>query len=260
MTAFDAYDPDDADHAYDASADLLNVLRASCAGQRLAARLLPAVDGATRSEAAAPHADRPGSDRAERPDQSRHRPLSEGRSPTAALSGPVEGQPWRAPADPLAAWLSIHDGMVHSGLKARLLSGGGVFTTVDPDGLARALEASNRFRRDTRLGGLLHDRKISFREVARTDSLHVVIDGNKVWTHIDRISPLNLDPEHAGHYSPLGILAHNVAGVGDDLILRLRRRQGGRPVGPYPTVSRPQPAESRPRTALSRSRTALSRP
>jgi len=118
--------------------------------------------------------------------------------------------------------------MVRSGLKARLLHAGGVFTTADPDGLSQALDASHRFRRDTRLGGLLHHPKVSFREVAPTHSLHVVIDGNTVSSHIDRVSPLNCDPDHPAHYSPLRIVAHNATGIADNVVRRLRGRRNRR--------------------------------
>jgi hypothetical protein len=203
MTAFDAYD---------ASADLLNVLRADRAGQRLAA-LLPLGDAQNGGpDAAASHISGPR--QAPRPDQSRHRPLTDSDGTAGA---------------PPAAWATVLDSMVRSGLRARLLHHGGVFTTADPHGLSQALEASHRFRRDTRIGSLFHHPRISFREVAPTDSLHVVIDGNTVCSHIDRVSPLNLDPDHRSHYSPTRVVAHNLTGIADDVARRLTGRRRTRP-------------------------------
>ncbi len=205
--------------SYDVSADLLSVLRAHRAGQRLAARLV--LVGPPTTPAATPA---PGS-RASLslvpcPGQSRHRPVFGPGDASQATAVPPDGGPATDPA----AWLDVLDGMVHSGLKARFLGGGGVFTTVDPDGLTRALEESRRFRRDTATGGFFHRRKVSFREVAPFDSLHVVIDGTRVSSHIDRVSPLNCDPYQAAHYSPGRVLVHSVTAFADDVRLRLPSR------------------------------------
>lgn len=79
------------------------------------------------------------------------------------------------------------------------------------------LEHSDRFRRDTKFGRVFHRGKVSFREESATDSLHVVIDGNHVSAHIDRVCPLDLDPEDSAHYSWAGVLAHNRSGMADDV-------------------------------------------
>jgi hypothetical protein len=52
-------------------------------------------------------------------------------------------------------------------------------TAEDPDALVRDLEASGRFRRDTRLGSLYHRGEISLREVSPTDSLHITMGREK---------------------------------------------------------------------------------
>ncbi|MGH9188868.1 MAG: hypothetical protein ACRD0Q_02360 [Acidimicrobiales bacterium] len=96
------------------------------------------------------------------------------------------------------------------------------FTTDDPLGMQQALETAG-FRRDSKLGGIFHPGKTSFREVSAHDSLHVVIDGDQVSAHVDRISPLQPRSEGSCRYSWTRILAHNVAGVADDI----RRRVGG---------------------------------
>jgi NRPS condensation-like uncharacterized protein len=45
----------------------------------------------------------------------------------------------------------------------------------------------------------------------------VIIDGNHVSAHIDRICPLDLDPENSAHYSWAGVLAHNRSGMAGDI-------------------------------------------
>lgn len=100
------------------------------------------------------------------------------------------------------------------------------FTTEDPLGLIMALEASSRFRRDTPLGAILHQGKASFREVCRSDSLHITVDGNRVSAHIDRISPLNCGPGRRSHYSLAAVVAHSVAGVAAELARRIGGRRG----------------------------------
>lgn len=100
------------------------------------------------------------------------------------------------------------------------------FATDDPLGLFLALEASDQFRRDTPLGGIFHHGKISFREVCRTDSLHITIDRNRVTAHVDKISPLDCAPDGTSKYSVAAVVAHNLAGVRADLWRRLRGRHG----------------------------------
>lgn len=92
-----------------------------------------------------------------------------------------------------------------------------VMTPVGTRELLRVLERSGRFRRDTKLGRVFHRGKISFREESATDSLHVIIDGNHVSAHIDRICPLDLDPDNSAHYSWAGVLAHNLSGMAGDV-------------------------------------------
>lgn len=97
---------------------------------------------------------------------------------------------------------------------------------TSPDVLVQALEASGRFRRDTGLGGLYHWGKISFREVARRESLHVIIDGNRVSAHVDEISPLSVEPGGTHRYSLWAVVAHNVSGIRADIGRRLHGRHG----------------------------------
>lgn len=100
------------------------------------------------------------------------------------------------------------------------------FATEDPLGLFLALEASDQFRRDTPLGGIFHHGKISFREICRTDSLHITIDRNRVTAHVDTVSPLDCQPDGTARYSIPAILAHNLVGIRSDFWRRLRGRHG----------------------------------
>jgi len=96
----------------------------------------------------------------------------------------------------------------------------------DPVALFRDLESSGRFHRDTGFGRLFHRGQVSLRENQPTDSLHVVVDGNRIAAHVDRVSPLGVRPERALRYSVRRAAAHNVAGMAQDLVRLVRGRQG----------------------------------
>ena len=101
------------------------------------------------------------------------------------------------------------------------------YTTSDPVGLFRDLEADGRFRRDSRLSGILYPGKISFREVSRTNSLHIVLEGNRVSVHVDRFSPLAVGaPKVRCPYSLLAIVLHNIATVVANISRLLVGRRG----------------------------------
>ena len=97
---------------------------------------------------------------------------------------------------------------------------------ADPLALARALEASGRFRRDTGLGGIFHRGKLSYRELCDKDSLHVLIDGRRVSAHVDRVSPLSCRPDGSARYSLGRVLVHNLTGMAADLARLARWRPG----------------------------------
>ncbi|MCA1690646.1 MAG: HAD-IB family hydrolase [Actinobacteria bacterium] len=104
------------------------------------------------------------------------------------------------------------------------------FVVEDPDALVAELEASGRFRRDTRLGSLFHPGQVSLREVSPTHSLHITVsEGNRVSAHLDRYSPLApTQPEHRARYSLPRVAAHNLAGMVGDigrLVPRRRRKK-----------------------------------
>ncbi|MDQ4133799.1 MAG: condensation domain-containing protein [Actinomycetota bacterium] len=99
-------------------------------------------------------------------------------------------------------------------------------TVSDPAGLIRALEASGRFRRDTRLGGILHPGEISFRENSPSNSLHVTIVGNRVRAHVDEVSPLDCESHGSRQYSLSRVVVHNLAVLVEDLGRRARGLHG----------------------------------
>jgi hypothetical protein len=96
----------------------------------------------------------------------------------------------------------------------------------DPVVLLEALEASDRFRRDSRLGAIFHPGTISFRELTRTDSLHITIAGSRVSAHVDEISPFNFGSDGSAHYCWTRVMAHNLSGLKSDLVRRARGLNG----------------------------------
>jgi NRPS condensation-like uncharacterized protein len=99
-------------------------------------------------------------------------------------------------------------------------------TIGDPAALLHHLDVSGHFHRDGRLGRLYHRGMVSLRENTQTDSLHVSVDGNHLAAHVDRVSPLSPDSDGASAYSFRQALAHNLAGMYEDLLWLLRGRQG----------------------------------
>jgi hypothetical protein len=96
----------------------------------------------------------------------------------------------------------------------------------DPVALFSHLDASGRFHRDGRLGRIYHRGMVSFRENVRVNSLHLVVHGNRVKAHVDRISPLAVRPDGPSGYSAAQAVQHNLAGMAQDLVRLLRGRQG----------------------------------
>jgi hypothetical protein len=99
----------------------------------------------------------------------------------------------------------------------------GHLTTPD---LIRALDADRRYRRDSRLGRVLHPGKISFREISPTDSLHILIKGDRVSAHVDEISPLLVAADGSCRYSWARIVAHNVVLAATEVARRVRGQVG----------------------------------
>ncbi|MDQ6798118.1 MAG: hypothetical protein M3011_08905, partial [Actinomycetota bacterium] len=92
----------------------------------------------------------------------------------------------------------------------------GLFQNLAPDG---------RFRRDSRLGRLFHPRTVSYREARATDSVHLVVNDDKVSVHIDRFSPLAVQGTTSWRrYAPVRMLAHGLVDVVGEITSVLRRR------------------------------------
>lgn len=85
------------------------------------------------------------------------------------------------------------------------------------------LDADERFRRDTRLGGIFHPGGSSFREISPTNSLHVVIHGQQVSAHVDEVSPLVIRPDGSSRYAWGRVAAHSLLALLGDV----RRRSRG---------------------------------
>lgn len=97
--------------------------------------------------------------------------------------------------------------------------------TADLDAaFAAALERTGRYRRDTRLGRILHPGHVSVREVCPSASVHLAFRGNRVTAHVDRHSPLNCGSRRRSHYSVVAVAVHNVA----DVIVATLRALAGR--------------------------------
>lgn len=94
------------------------------------------------------------------------------------------------------------------------------------EGLVVALESSDRFRRDGRLGRIFHPGKVSYREVTPTNSLHVIVGGGRVSAHVDDVSPLRCRPDGSAHYSWLPVVRHNFSGIVADVGRRLQGSSG----------------------------------
>ena len=89
--------------------------------------------------------------------------------------------------------------------------------------IVRTLAADPRFRRDSFLGGIFHPGGVCFREVSPTDSLHVIVSGQRISAHLDEVSPLVRNSDGTYHYAWGRVIAHNVLALIADLTCRLRR-------------------------------------
>lgn len=88
--------------------------------------------------------------------------------------------------------------------------------------LVAALEADPRFRRDSFLGGIFHPGRICFREISPTNSLHVVIAGERISAHVDEISPLVVRADGTRRYAWGRVVAHNLLALMADVSRRVR--------------------------------------
>lgn len=97
--------------------------------------------------------------------------------------------------------------------------------TTDPLGLARHLDANDRFHRDSVIGRILHPGTISFRERVDENSVHILIEGTKVSAHVDRYAPLTLS-KGSPRYSLWRAVVHNLAHLGEDAVRLVTGRRG----------------------------------
>jgi NRPS condensation-like uncharacterized protein len=97
---------------------------------------------------------------------------------------------------------------------------------ADPVALLRHLDVSGRFHRDSRMGRMYHAGTVSLRENVPANSLHVSIDDDRVMAHVDEVSPLAVRSRGPSRYSLPRAVAHNVAGMAQDVLSLLQGRQG----------------------------------
>lgn len=88
----------------------------------------------------------------------------------------------------------------------------------------RGLEARGELCRDRGIGRIFHPGAISYRETVRENALHVIVRGDHVSAHIDWVSPVAFTRNGAARYSVWRVVAHNLAGMAEDLL----RALGGR--------------------------------
>lgn len=60
-----------------------------------------------------------------------------------------------------------------------------------------------------------------------SDSLHVIVDGNHISAHVDRICPLDCEAEERTRDSFVRVVGHNLADVVTTAARRLRGRDAG---------------------------------
>ena len=95
-------------------------------------------------------------------------------------------------------------------------------TISDPVAYLRRLVSSGRFHRDSGFGRIYHPGSVSLRENAPADSLHIVVNGDHISAHVDRVSPLGDKPGYSVQRAAL----HNVVGAAHDMVRLLRGRKG----------------------------------
>ncbi|MGH9263425.1 MAG: hypothetical protein ACRD1D_01905 [Acidimicrobiales bacterium] len=99
-------------------------------------------------------------------------------------------------------------------------------TIAEPVAFFRRLVSGGGFHRDSGFGRLYHPGSISLRENSPTDSLHIVIHGDHISAHVDRVSPLGNRPDQRSRYAFHRAAAHNIVGAAQDVVRLLRGRKG----------------------------------
>ncbi len=98
-------------------------------------------------------------------------------------------------------------------------------TVENPVALLRHLEESNRFHRDAGFGRIYHAGSVSLRENVAHNSLHIIVEGNRIAAHVDLVSPLGLQ-DGPSRYSLRRAMAHNLVGMVQDVLFLVRGRHG----------------------------------
>lgn len=98
--------------------------------------------------------------------------------------------------------------------------------TEDKAGVLQGLDGDGRFYRDNGIGRLLHPGTVSYREAVPENSLHVLVDGDRVSAHIDRFSPVGRTADGSGAYPLWRVVVHNACAIGKELV-RLLGGKGG---------------------------------
>lgn len=92
-------------------------------------------------------------------------------------------------------------------------------------GLFRDLEARGQLRRDTGIGRIYHPGAVSYREAVAENALHVIVRGDHVAAHIDRVSPIEFPKERPARYSIWRTAVHNLAGMAEGTVRALGARR-----------------------------------
>ena len=160
-----------------------------------------------------------------------HEPRARARRRGRADAGPVPKNASAASVLDRVAELRLSSGLIPEPAEGNRMAR---YSVEDPAALVAELDAHERFRRDTRLGAVFHPGKTSFREVSRTDSLHITVGpGQRVAAHVDRHSPLaHNQPDSLCRYSLRQTVLHNLSGMASDLLRLLSGRQRGWGQGP----------------------------
>jgi hypothetical protein len=116
-----------------------------------------------------------------------------------------------------------------------------VYATLGTGPLLDALAHDSHFCRDTALGGMLHPRRASFRELRTPLSLHVALEAHeRISAHLDRESPtVGRRDDGACLYTRARTLRH----IWRDVVPSLGRPTGGHSL-PYPHITRTRHAPS----------------
>lgn len=92
-------------------------------------------------------------------------------------------------------------------------------------GLFRDLEARGELRRDTVIGRIYHPGAVSYREAVPENALHVIVRGDHVLAHIDRVSPIESPKRGQARYSIWRTAVHNLAGMAEGTMRALGARR-----------------------------------